>query len=392
MGSVRSLRRVGRAQEEKCPRYPLQIAGEILGDHGGTRNLCHHMVCSYGSCSGLRRQLCHLRVVDNRRGAEGHLHLCLRPVGAGNSLRNLPDSSQDLLPDFIADRPDRSLQLRRIRNHIPGMSRRKPAHGQNPRIPPGTLSGDELLQSRYDVGSDGNRVHTLLRCRAVAADSLNAYEEPVAGSHHASRCGNHRPRRDLCAHDGTDVHAEHRIGTRFQSSLADGHFRPVHHLFPGLKQQTDGTAQLLPMLKDYLRCGQQHGRMGIMAAGVHPAFPLRRKRKSRLFRDGQGVHVCPKQQRLSRLSGINLRQNTAVFSDLTARNPQFFKTRFHISTGFRKNTSQLRNPVKVSAQLNDLLLHHSAFLNHCPSSPFCRESSPGFSPHLPPSASPGPPG
>ena len=95
---------------------------------------------------------------------------------------------------------------------------------------------------------------------------------------------------------------ERRLGSwlRGQDARREHGLRPRKTLLVGLKDEPDGAAQLRLMLPQQLRRAKEHGRVQIVAAGVHGAV-FRAEGEVGALRDAQGVHVGAQEHAAARV-------------------------------------------------------------------------------------------
>ena len=88
---------------------------------------------------------------------------------------------------------------------------------------------------------------------------------------------------------GVNMERERRLGPwlRGQDARREHGLRPRKTLLVALKDEPDGAAQLRLMLPQQLRCAKEHGRVQIVAAGVHGAV-FRAEGEVGALRDAQG--------------------------------------------------------------------------------------------------------
>jgi hypothetical protein len=97
-------------------------------------------------------------------------------------------------------------------------------------------------------------------------------------------------------HRRPDMNAHHRInGGGFQDALFN-HAQCTGDLLVGLKDEFDGPCEVVPVLRQHLGRDQQHGHMGIVAAGVHHSRIFGPVIDIIFFDHRQGVHVCPEHE------------------------------------------------------------------------------------------------
>ena len=96
--------------------------------------------------------------------------------------------------------------------------------------------------------------------------------------------------------------------------------------------------------------------MGVMATGVHdPLMPGDIFHLIGLL-DGQGVHIGPEGNGLSRLSSPDLSHKAAVAFIFSKWDPHFCQLLYYICLGLRQVSPDLRDLVQVPAHGYDLIL------------------------------------
>ena len=70
-------------------------------------------------------------------------------------------------------------------------------------------------------------------------------------------------------------------------------------LFTGLEHELDPALDLVLVVHEQLCRTQQHGSMGIMSAGMHPARTLAGKGFAGLLLHGQGIHIAAQKDHLA---------------------------------------------------------------------------------------------
>ncbi|KAF5054545.1 hypothetical protein DSECCO2_386900 [anaerobic digester metagenome] len=89
------------------------------------------------------------------------------------------------------------------------------------------------------------------------------------------------------------MHADHSIHRRILQYPCLNHGQsPTRIFLTRLEQQLHAAVQQMPLRLQDLRRAQEHGRVAIMAAGMHPPI-FRSKRQTGFFDNRQCVHICP---------------------------------------------------------------------------------------------------
>ena len=98
---------------------------------------------------------------------------------------------------------------------------------------------------------------------------------------------------------GPDMNAKHRINA-FNTLLGNDTLGALGNFFTRLENQSYRAMQFAPDFIQDFSGTQQHCRMGIMTAGMHEAVIDGFERYVRLFGNGQGIHIGPQTDGLSR--------------------------------------------------------------------------------------------
>ena len=146
-----------------------------------------------------------------------------------------------------------------------------------------------------------------------------------------------------------------------QHAGLDAALRAFQCLLAGLEQQLDSALKRILMLLQQLGGAQHHGRMGVMAAGVHLAGIFRGEVHLCLLLDGQRVHIAADQKALARLlaPGQDHQPARAAVLGLITH---FLQLGFHKSLGKLHFQSQLRVLVQLPAVGLNLRLQGDGFL------------------------------
>ena len=171
-------------------------------------------------------------------------------------------------------------------------------HADDDGIDRADVARDDRLERGRDVAPHQHRVDPRFRPRAVRAAPGDRDVEKRAARHH-------RTRADLELADGeagTVVHAENRIARKLvEEAVLDHRLAAAEPLFGRLEDEMHGAVEIAS-LRELPRRAQQHRRVAVMTAGVHPALMLRAVRKAVRLADRQAVHVGPEPDRARRVA------------------------------------------------------------------------------------------
>ena len=172
------------------------------------------------------------------------------------------------------------------------------------------------------MGGCGDGVNGNVGHGAVAALALH-HDPVLLAGRHAGSCPGHQHyaggKRQSRYH--MDHHGRVHMGI-FQHACADHIVGPLKQLLGRLEHQLDRTRQLVLMGFQQLGGAQQHRRVHIMAAAVHPARRFAAILDLRFFLDGQGVHIRTDQDRPAFLFAAG-QGHQAAFSALLRRVAHF---------------------------------------------------------------------
>ena len=322
-----------------------------------------------GGNSGLTQQLRHILhgaggdfLIGDVGGTVAHIfHIYLAAVGLAHRFGNfLHALHQHLFGGLIAG-ADGALHDGGIGNHIGSDTGLELAGGDDAEGAGGQLTGVDLGQGHMNVSRGGDGVDSQVGHGTVAALALDGDLILVAGSHATAAVHNqHNAVRHGHASHGVDHHGGVHMGILQHASL-DAVLRALQRFLAGLEQQLDGTLKLILMLLQQLGGAQHHGRMGIMAAGMHLAGIFRGEIHFRFLLNGQRVHISPDQKALAGLlaPGQNNQPARAAVLGLITH---FLQLGFHKSLGKLHFQSQLRVLVQLPAVGLNLRLQGDGFL------------------------------
>ncbi len=160
-------------------------------------------------------------------------------------------------------------------------------HAQDGRLQRVDVAADDRLQRVDDGRRGGDRVDAAVRERAVRAAAGDLDVEAVERRHHRARA--HREAADV--QPRPVVHAENGVdGKALEQPLVDHDFRAAGGLLGRLEDEPDRPGEI-GARGQMLGRGEQHDRMAVVTAGVHPAFVARAMGEGVRLGDGQRVHV-----------------------------------------------------------------------------------------------------
>ena len=143
-------------------------------------------------------------------------------------------------------------------------------------------------------------------------------------------------------------------------------------------QSINIAPQLLPVLLKELGGAQQHGNVGIVAAGVHFPRLAGGEGQSRLLLEGQRVRVCPQAHGLAGLAAVNGGgQAVAGLHLVNVGDAQCLQILLQMGAGVLLLAGELRAGVIIPAAINDVIivLFRKRFDIHNIHDPFCIQSN-----------------
>ena len=280
-----AVRPVAIHDEAVAARLGLQHVRKVFRAHGGLlhqhlvrpHDAGHHLACKFGLFGA----------VDGRRVVAHKLKLARHLKRRAGVLGHLAHAPLDHVQHFNREGAHRAAQLATVGNDIgrlPGVD-----HGD--RDHPGVnrlfVAADDGLKRLHHLAGHRHRVQPVVRQRGVAAFAPNGDFELVARRHHRPRAGGKLP------HLGPRpvVHAKHRFHRKLLKQPVLDHLAgATATLFRGLKNQVHRAVKV-PVFSEMLGCGQQHGGVAVMAAGVHLAGVHAGVAEGVELLHGQRVHV-----------------------------------------------------------------------------------------------------
>ena len=231
----------------------------------------------------------------------------------------------------------------------------KGANCDDHKVPGAHLTADNGLEGGHHGAGRRDDVNPLMGGGAVAAPAPDGQGEEAAAAHaHAGLHADGAPGQVGGHMDGKD-----RVRTLQHPGLQQ---RPASagELLRRLKHQPDPAGQRLPLLREKGGGPQQHGGVGVVAAGVHDAGDLGGKGQAGLLLDGQGVHVRPQQHRGTGAAAANLSHHAGVPYRAEGDGPggQLLP---YPAAGLKLLEPQLGLPVEGTAQAHHIISEHLFF-------------------------------
>ena len=338
------------AQKGVHPGDTLGVIGEIV--RPGAHGQLHHLQQSGG---GPLRHGGTGGVVDHG----GQAHTALQVYGHPEGLRRAPEHPLQRGGEHLLQRrvlvPDGAGQLGLAGQDIGGGTGVEGAHRDDHKVPGAHLPADHRLEGGYHGAGRRDDVDPLVGSGAVAALAPDGQGEEAAAAHAHPGLHADRAAGQVRGHvDGKDcVHAVQYPG------LQQGTARPGE-LLRRLKHQPHPAGQGLPLLPQQGGGPQQHGGVGVVAAGVHHAGDLGGKGQAGGLLDGQGVHVRPQQHRGAGMAAENLGHHTGVPHRAEGDGPggQLLS---YPAAGLKLLESQLGPLVEGAAQAHHIISEHLFF-------------------------------
>jgi hypothetical protein len=145
------------------------------------------------------------------------------------------------------------------------------ADGQDHGIEHVELAGDHHLQRRDHLGGRRHRILGSVRGGAVAACAEDSNHQAVGGAEHHAGFGGERAVRFQGGEHVHPVGRVHPAAGRVQHAFADHVAGAVEAFLAGLEHQDDVARQAVPVLRQQRGGAGEHGRVEVVAAGVHGA-------------------------------------------------------------------------------------------------------------------------
>ena len=296
-------------------------------------------------------------IIDYRRAQDNILGGCLGSKSGSRFTGHPVDQFGQLGIDFLAEAAAGTGQMGVFRHHVPPFPCGDFTHRNHDRIHGREVPADQGLQVADHCGLDHCRINAFLRRGCMAAPSLDVNGELVGAAHPgtcvtANMAGIHiEPHMDGKA----AVHT-------FQGALFNHGRSTGSHFFCRLEGQFHRAAQVFSHILENMGSRQHHGNMAVMATGMHYTSIFAGKRKSRIFRNRQGIDIAPEQDGLPGLFPFDGGQDTGLES---ARNPGYtdlIQLFLDDLAGIEFLFTEFRMLMKIPSHLNLII---TVFLCNC---------------------------
>ena len=226
-------------------------------------------------------------------------------IGGAGVLCYLAHAVFDHVQNSSAESTDSALQLAHIRHHIGGFARVNHRHRNDRRLDRFFVARHDGLESHDHLTRHRHGVDPVVGQGGMATLAVNGDFEFVAGGHH--RSGAHRKRAAWVT--WPVVHAKHGVhGEQIEQSVLDHGSGPTATLFSRLENQVNRSVEIA-VLGQVLGRRQQHGRVSIVATGVHAAREPTAMLKGVELCHGQGIHIGPEAHATSTSASVAAMHN-----------------------------------------------------------------------------------
>ena len=220
----------------------------------------------------------------------GQIHVVVELIGRTVCFAGTLDDPLDLLRQGLAhlgiEGTDSAAEFRVLGDDVGAGAAVEGADADHNGIVGVCFTAGDALQSVHNLAANVDGVNRAFGHGTVTgtADDLDVHEGrggiPGTGIHGDGAGGQL----------GEDVHTGNGIQIVHQTAVQNAQ-SAVHGFFRGLEDELHGAVQFIPVLRQNLCRGQQHGNVRIMAAGMHDAFILGLVGKILDFLDGQRVDI-----------------------------------------------------------------------------------------------------
>ncbi len=238
--------------------------------------------------------------VDGRRIPPLVAHRGGAAVSRSDPLGDALDLGLDLILDRRLERARGAAQHRLLGDHVPGIAGVELRHRDHDGIERTDGAARDGLQRADDLGRHHHRIDAALGHRGMAADPGHGDLEDIERRHHgalhdAELAGRHaRP----------VVHAVDRLDRKFVEQALLDHDAAAALVLLGRLEDEMHRAVEIARLGQIASRAEQHGRMAVMAAGMHPASILRAMLEAVLLVDVERIHIGTQPNRAPTRSGL----------------------------------------------------------------------------------------
>jgi len=288
-----AMRAIAIADQEIATGLLLQEEAEILGAHRRLEFL--HVVCTDPVAEQRAYKVGFAGMIDGRRiiAAEGELAAGFERLAGG--LGDLAHAPLDHVQHLQREGAHGTFEFAEVRHHVGGLARPDDRHRDHRRVDRSLVAGHDRLERLHHLARHRHRIDAIVRHRRVRALAADRDLEFIAGGERRSGSQCELPHR----HPGPVVHAKDRVHReQLEQAIVDHLARATATLLGRLEDQVDGAVEVA-MTGQVLGGGQQHGRVAIVAAGMHPAAVHAGVSKRVPLRHRQRVNVRTQADRTS---------------------------------------------------------------------------------------------
>ena len=227
--------------------------------------------------------------------------------------RNLPDQALYTLSQpgagIHGQRPQRDVELRKLRDNIAGGARLDTTHRCHHRIKHIEAPGNKGLYGLDDFAGHRHWIYRIVRHRAMTAAALQPSEYRVDRSENrtGATCNHAR------GHLGLHVQCVNRLWwtIRIQQAFVEHGLGAAWAFLAWLEHKAHAAGYAVTVRMQKMRSTCKHCRVCVVAAGVHTSGFLRSKGQAGIFGHRQCIHVAPQQHRRTRLGTVQGRHDPA---------------------------------------------------------------------------------
>ncbi len=254
---------VAVADEEVAARFFLQEIAEVLRTHRGFEGLHGgaHVLQRFAGEGGLGL------VVHGRRVVAVEAEFGLQLEACRQTLGQLPHAALDQVQHLDREGAHRTLQHHLFGNHVGGFASVNHGHADDPGVDGPLVAVDDGLEGLHQLAGGRHGVQALVRHGPVRALALEHDLELVAAGEHRPGGQGHGAGR----HARPVVRTEDGVhGAALEQAVPDHFPRAAAAFLGGLEDQVDRALEIA-IPRQVPGCGQQHGGVAVVAAGVHLA-------------------------------------------------------------------------------------------------------------------------
>ena len=239
-------------------------------------------------------------VVDRGRVVALELEHHAGAEGRRGVARDLVHAPLDQVEHLQREGAHRALDLAGIRHDVGGLAGMDHRHRDDGGVDRLLVAGDDGLEGLHHLAGHRHRVDAVVRQRGVRALAGDADQELVARGHDRAAAD-----REVAGGQARPVvHAEDRVhGEAIEQAVLHHLARAAAAFLGGLEDAVDGAGEALAVRGQFLRGGQQHRHMAVVAAGMHAARNAAGVREGVVLGHRQRIHVGAQADGAVRASG-----------------------------------------------------------------------------------------